>query len=70
MTYSTNWDLTKYYDETEPPHHWELRRKFMEAHKDKFPENKLVSLAKTFTNIEFLGCRLVFVQQTAKFFFC
>lgn len=54
--YPSNWDIEEYHDETEPDHHWELRKAFMEAHKGKFPEDHLVALAKTFTNIEFMGC--------------
>lgn len=54
--YPTVWDIDEYYDEIEPEEHWQLRRKFMEVHKGKFPEDYLVALAKTFTNIEFLGC--------------
>lgn len=54
--YPTDWDIDEYYDEIEPEEHWQLRRKFMEVHKGKFPEDYLVALAKTFTNIEFLGC--------------
>ncbi|KAK9758556.1 XRN-Two Binding Domain, XTBD [Popillia japonica] len=54
--FSTDWDVEKYYDDTEPEEHWELRKAFMEVHKDKFPEDYLVALAKAFTNIEFLGC--------------
>lgn len=53
---STDWDIEKYKDDTEPDHHWELKKKFMEVHKGKFPEDYLVALAKAFTNIEFLGC--------------
>lgn len=53
---STDWDIDKYYDDTEPEEHWELRKTFMEMHKDKFPEDYLVALAKAFTNMEFLGC--------------
>lgn len=29
----------------------------MEAHRDKFSEDKIVCLARVFTNIEFLGCK-------------
>lgn len=56
---SSKWDVESYYDETEPDEHWQLRKHFMEVHKDKFSEDYLVALAKTFTNIEFLGCLLV-----------
>lgn len=55
-SFPTDWDADKYYDETEPEEHWELRKQFMELHKDKFPEDYLVALARTFTNVEFLGC--------------
>ncbi|GJQ67454.1 hypothetical protein Trydic_g5116 [Trypoxylus dichotomus] len=54
--FSTDWEVDKYYDDTEPDEHWELRKAFMEVHKDKFPEEYLVALAKAFTNIEFMGC--------------
>ncbi|XP_056646476.1 partner of xrn-2 protein 1 [Diorhabda sublineata] len=55
-SYPTNWDVEKYRDEVEPEHHWELRKRFIETHKGKFSEDYLVALAKTFTNIEFMGC--------------
>lgn len=29
----------------------------MEAHRDKFSEDKIVCLARVFTNIELLGCK-------------
>lgn len=54
--YSTDWDVDKYKDDTEPEQHWELRKEFMEVHKDKFPEDYLVALARTFANVEFMGC--------------
>ncbi|KAF5303065.1 hypothetical protein FQR65_LT08394 [Abscondita terminalis] len=52
----TNWDLDAYYDETELDEHWQIRKEFMKTHKDKFPEDYVVALGKTFANIEFLGC--------------
>ncbi|KAJ8952103.1 hypothetical protein NQ314_007596 [Rhamnusium bicolor] len=55
-TYPTNWDIEKYRDDTEPEHHWELRSEFMRVHKGNFSEEYLVALAKSFTNIEFMGC--------------
>lgn len=60
--YPTNWNVDKYFDETEPEEHWNLRKRFMEVHQGKFPEDYLVALAKTFTNIEFLGCMYVSVN--------
>lgn len=56
MEFPTDWDVEKYYDETEPELHWEMRKEFMEVNKDKYPEDYLVALAKTFSNMEFMGC--------------
>ncbi|KAL2749484.1 NF-kappa-B-repressing factor isoform X1 [Vespula maculifrons] len=57
MNTSTNWDVEQYKAEHESDEHWELRRKFLLAHKDKFPEDELLCLAQVFTNVEILGCR-------------
>ncbi|XP_055679053.1 partner of xrn-2 protein 1-like [Lutzomyia longipalpis] len=57
MDFPTNWDIDSYRASYESDEHWELRRRFMEVHKEKFGEEELVCLAQTFTNIEFLGCR-------------
>ena len=43
MTHSQSWDIEKYRSEHEPKHHWQLKKKFMEHHKDRFPETELVS---------------------------
>ncbi|XP_017770098.1 PREDICTED: uncharacterized protein LOC108557898 [Nicrophorus vespilloides] len=56
VKYSKDWDIEQYYDETEPLHHWLLRKEFMIAHKGQFSEEYLVGLARTFINIEMLGC--------------
>nr|CAD7458721.1 unnamed protein product [Timema tahoe] len=53
----SEFDIEKYRTEHECDEHWELRKRFLLAHHDSFPEDKLVCLAQTFTNIEFLGCR-------------
>ncbi len=52
-----SWDVDKYQSEHEPSHHWALRRRFMEQNKGRFTEEKLVSLAQVFANVEFMGCR-------------
>lgn len=57
MSFPTNWDPNTYKTDYESEEHWELRRTFMEAHKESFPESELVCLAQVFTNIELLGCR-------------
>ncbi|XP_055697040.1 partner of xrn-2 protein 1-like [Phlebotomus papatasi] len=57
MASSVDWNINSYRTTYECDEHWDLRRSFMEAHKDRFPEDELVCLAQTFTNVEFLGCR-------------
>lgn len=57
MSGEDDWDVERYKTEHECDEHWELRRKFLLAHKDKFPEDELVCLAQVFTNVELLGCR-------------
>lgn len=52
-----DWDVEKHKLEHECDEHWELRKSFLEAHKDRFPEEQLVCLAQVFTNVELLGCR-------------
>ncbi|VVC40677.1 Hypothetical protein CINCED_3A004697 [Cinara cedri] len=57
MSFDTTWDVDQYKSEHENEEHWLFRRRFLIAHKDKFPEDRLVSLAQVFFNIEFLGCK-------------
>lgn len=52
-----DWEIEAYHNEFEPAEQWELKRKFMEAHKDDLPEEKVVCLAQVLVNIEFLGCK-------------
>ena len=49
MSHSQDWDVNKYRSPYEPSHHWELKKKFMEHHKDRFPEEALES--RKFTHI-------------------
>lgn len=53
----TDWDVDDYRTEYESEEHWELRRDFMLEHKDRFDEERLVCLAQTFINMEFMGCK-------------
>lgn len=69
MSFPTNWDVSKYKTNYESDEHWELRRKFIETHKERFPEDKLICLAQVFFNIEFLGCRLVIGERVKLFCF-
>lgn len=52
-----DWDIESYHNPFEPEEQWELKRKFMEAHKDVFDEERLACLAQVLVNIEFLGCK-------------
>lgn len=55
--FPTDWEVDKYFDDTEPEGQWELRRNFLVQNKDRYPEDYLVALSRVFTNIEFMGCR-------------
>ncbi|XP_011504871.1 PREDICTED: NF-kappa-B-repressing factor [Ceratosolen solmsi marchali] len=50
-------NIEKYKDEHESDEHWELRRNFLLAHRNKFVLDELLCLAQTFSNIEILGCK-------------
>lgn len=56
IIHNRNWNIDAYYDDTEPEEHWQLRKTFMEIHKNKYPEDYLVALSKAFVNIQHLGC--------------
>ncbi|KYN31067.1 NF-kappa-B-repressing factor [Trachymyrmex septentrionalis] len=62
MSMHDDWDVEQHKVEYESDEHWELRRKFLLAHKHKFPEDILVCLAQVFVNVELLGCR--YPQET------
>jgi len=57
MGVDAEWDVDKYLSPHEPNHHWELRKQFIINNKGRFDEERLVCLAQTFANIEFMGCR-------------
>ena len=57
MSHDTSWDIEALRSPHEPQHQWELRRSFMEKHKSDFPMDRLVCLAQTLANMEFMGCR-------------
>ncbi|XP_014215135.1 NF-kappa-B-repressing factor-like [Copidosoma floridanum] len=57
MSEITESNVEQFKTEHECDEHWELRRKFLLAHSDKFSRDELVCLAQVFTNVEFLGCR-------------
>ncbi|XP_011640970.1 uncharacterized protein LOC105429584 [Pogonomyrmex barbatus] len=62
MSVNEDWDVEQHKVEYESDEHWELRRKFLLAHKDKYSEDVLVCLAQVFVNVELLGCR--YPQET------
>jgi XRN-Two Binding Domain, XTBD len=39
----SDWDVDKYKNDYESEEHWELKRQFMEMHKDKFSEGKIIN---------------------------
>ncbi|XP_026486526.1 partner of xrn-2 protein 1-like [Vanessa tameamea] len=57
-------DIDALRTEHESDEQWEVRRSFMQEHKEDFDEEELITLAQLFTNIEFLGCR--YPAQTMK----
>ncbi|KAH0952250.1 hypothetical protein HN011_003788 [Eciton burchellii] len=56
MDINEDWDVEQYKVEHESDEHWELRRNFLLAHKNKYSEDTLVCLAQVFVNVELLGC--------------
>lgn len=68
--FDKTWDIEKYRREYESEEHWMLRKRFMEKHRDTYPEDKLVCLAQVFTNMELMGCKyptetMVLVEELA-----
>ncbi|MCL4154401.1 UNVERIFIED_CONTAM: hypothetical protein GTU68_032786 [Idotea baltica] len=57
MAIDTNWDIEKYRTKFESDEHWELKREFMVAHKDRFSEDRVICLAQVFVNIELMRCK-------------
>lgn len=53
----TTWDINTYRQGHESDEHWQLKRDFMEAHKCRIAEDRLVCLAQVYQNIELLGCK-------------
>jgi hypothetical protein len=57
MNSINEFNIDQYKSEHECDEHWELRRKFLLAHRNKFALDELLCLAQVFTNVEFLGCK-------------
>ncbi len=58
-TSDLQFDVEKYRSPHEPAQQWDLRKKFLENNMGRYPEDRLVCLAQTFANVEFMGCRSV-----------
>lgn len=57
MEVDSDWNIENCRNEYESDEHWQLRRDFIIANKNKFPEAKLLCLAQVFVNVELLGCK-------------
>ncbi|XP_073965086.1 uncharacterized protein [Choristoneura fumiferana] len=57
MSFDVNWDVDKYREDHECEEHWELRKAFIERWKHEYSEERLICLARVFSNMEFMGCR-------------
>ncbi|KAG5671531.1 hypothetical protein PVAND_001725 [Polypedilum vanderplanki] len=57
MADDNEWDVEKYRNDYESDDHWELKRTFIETHKNKFDEDELICLTQVFFNVELLGCK-------------
>ena len=53
----SNFNVDKFHEVDENPSSWKLRKRFLQAHWNKFPEDRLVCLSKCFVNVEQDGCR-------------
>lgn len=57
MDFDEYWDVDKYKLNHESEEHWNLKKKFLVAHKNKFSEDRLLCLAQVFINVQFLECK-------------
>lgn len=68
---STNnipYNIEKYHNSFDSDEHWFLKKEFFMAHKDKFPEDRLVCLAQLYINVTILRCKYsdILMQQIAE----
>ncbi|XP_058116408.1 uncharacterized protein LOC131284733 [Anopheles ziemanni] len=52
----TNWSIDSYRQPSDTNSFWNLKKWFMELHKETIPEDELITLAQAFANAEALGC--------------
>lgn len=50
-------DIESLRNSSELPHHWQLRRSFLLAHKEKFSHDRLICLSHVFVNVECMGAK-------------
>lgn len=55
MSEANELDIDTLRSPSELPHHWKLRREFLNVHKGEFDHDRLVSLSHLFVNIKCLG---------------
>ena len=53
----TDFDVDSMRLEHESSTDWKIRRSFLAAHHEKFPEDRLLCLASCFVNVEMYGCK-------------
>lgn len=52
---------------SELPHHWQLRKSFLLAHKEKLPRDRLICLSHVFVNVECMDLKYPeHVMETVK----
>lgn len=50
-------DLDKQRKSYELPHHWKLRKEFLQVHSDKFDAERLICLSNVFVYVECMGVK-------------
>lgn len=50
-------NIEKYRKSYELPHHWKLRKEFLQVHADKFGSDRLICLSNVFVNVECMGLK-------------
>lgn len=57
FTNDYEWDIDSVRGPHENDEQWNLRRKFLEKNKLKYPKLRMECLSQVFINMEFLGCK-------------
>lgn len=54
---ANEWDIEECRTKYESAEHWNLKKDFLLAHKDKFEKERLICLAQVFVNVQLMRCR-------------